>query len=136
VSTVPLPLDGWWSRMLSSVCDALQRCPSVCAPAVLYGAWLRSRVRVGTGWVETAAERRCARTAPCIGNEIDRYHKALICRLSIYCYLLHTSTGLLLRTYITAKHLPKRKSRKIYHGRDSTSQGILQFTLAEINSQS
>jgi len=26
-------------------------------------------VRVETGWVETAAERRCARTAPCIGNE-------------------------------------------------------------------
>jgi len=40
-----------------------------------------------TDGIETAVERRCARTArPCIGNEIDRYHKALISQLSIYCY--------------------------------------------------
>ena len=77
---------------------AVQRvrcCPGACAPAVLCGARLRSGVRV-----VTAAERRCARTAPCIGNEIDRYHKALICQLSIYYYLLHNSIGLLLSAHI------------------------------------
>ena len=75
---------------------AAQRCyPGACAPAVLRGARLRSGVRD-----VTAAERRCARTAPCIGNEIDRYHKALICQLSIYYYLLHNSIGLLLSAHI------------------------------------
>ena len=46
-------------------------------------------VRDGSGGA--AVVRRSTRTAPCIGNEIDRYHKALICQLSIYCYsyLLH-----------------------------------------------
>ena len=91
VSTVPS--DGWWSRTLFSVCDARARVRRL----LLCGARLRSGVRVGTGWVETAAERRCARTAPCIGNNIDKY---LICQLSIYCYLLHISTGLLLSAHI------------------------------------
>ena len=48
--------------------------PGTCAPAVLCGVRLRSGMRVATGWIKSVAERRCARTAPCIENEIDRYH--------------------------------------------------------------